>query len=417
MNISFFISQKVFKVQQSAFSTLISRMAVGSIAMGITVVLLSFMIFDGFRSTIQNKIFSFAAHLQVSKYTLNQSYEEQPISIERNLFQNIQKIDPNIERGQFFSKKPALMRANEEVLGIVLKGIGTDFDTLRFKKNIEIGKMLSFPTISDSTQGQDTQNLHSQEVVISRFIADKLELKIQDKVILYFIQDPPKFRKLTVSGIYKTDIEDFDKRFVLCDNRLIQGVNSWADTLAGGYEIFLKDFSKLDSSSAKIYDAMEYDMQIVSVVDLYLHFFDWFVILNRNIFIFLSIIIFVACFNVVSILLILIMERTNMIGLLKALGAKQEQIQLIFIYNGWQILWKGLLIGNSLALSIAFLQDTFKFFKLDAATYYMDTVPIAWNWTLLIFLNLAIALLTALILWIPVKIIGNISPVKAIRFD
>jgi lipoprotein-releasing system permease protein len=409
MNISFFIAKKVFKVQQSAFSTLISRIAVGSVALGITVVLLAFMIFNGFQGNIQDKIFSFAAHLQLSKFTLNQSYEEQPISSEREFLQQIKTVDKNILQGQIFSKKPALMRANEEVLGIVLKGIAQDFDTLRFQKNMISGKLLRPHANIDSS--------YSQEIVISRFIADKLNLSLQDKVVLYFIQDPPKFRKLTVTGIYKTDIEDFDKRFVLCDNKLIQGVNSWADSLAGGYEIFVKDFQQINHTADLVHEAMDYDMQLAKVTDLYLHFFDWFVILNRNVLIFLSIIIFVACFNVISILLILIMERTNMIGLLKALGATQKQIQLIFIYNGWQILWKGLLLGNGLALLLAFLQDTFKFFTLDASTYYMSSVPIAWNWSLLVGLNIGIACMTALVLWIPVQIITQISPVKAIRFD
>lgn len=407
MNISFFIAQKVFKVQQSAFSTLISRIAVGSVALGITVVLVAFMIFNGFRGNIQNKIFSFAAHLQLSKFTLNQSYEEQPISIERDFIKNIAKVDKNIEKGQLFSKKPALMRANEEVLGIVLKGISTDFDTLRFKTNLESGSFLQLH--KDSTASND--------IVVSRFIADKLAIKLNDKVILYFIQDPPKFRKLTIKGIYKTDIEDFDKRFVICDNKLIQGVNSWADSLAGGYEVFVKDFQQLDQTTDVVHEAMDYDMQLAKVTDLYLHFFDWFVILNRNVLIFLSIIVFVACFNVISILLILIMERTNMIGLLKALGATKQQIQLVFIYNGWQILWKGLLLGNVLALSFGFVQDKFKILTLDATTYYMSSVPIAWDWSLLLLLNLAIAIMTTLVLWIPVQIISNISPIKALRFD
>ncbi len=396
-------------MQHSAFSTLISRIAVGSIAMGISVALLSFMIFTGFRDTIQDKIFSFAAHLQLSKFTLNQSYEEAPISIDRKLFTNIKSIDKNIDRGQLFSKKPALMRAKDEVLGIVLKGISTDFDFTRFKPNLVSGKMLSFPAIADST--------HSEEVVISRFIADKLELHINDKVILYFIQDPPKFRKLTVSGIYKTEIEDFDKRFVICDHRLIQGVNSWADSLAGGYEVFVNDFDELDNTADSVYESMDFDVQLAKVTDLYANTFDWFVILHRNVIIFLSVILFVACFNVMSILLILIMERINMIGLLKALGATQKQIQLIFIYNGWQILWKGLLIGNFLALTLAGLQDYFNIFTLDASTYYMENVPISWSWSLFLGLNTMIAILTILILWIPVRIIANISPVRAIRFD
>jgi lipoprotein-releasing system permease protein len=158
-------------------------------------------------------------------------------------------------------------------------------------------------------------------------------------------------------------------------------------------------------------------VQLAKVTDQYIHFFDWFVILNRNVIIFLSVILFVACFNTMSILLILIMERTSMIGMLKALGASQKQIQAIFLYNGLQILWKGLLVGNILALSLAWVQDTFKLFTLDAVTYYMDTVPIAWDLGLILWLNLAVICLVCLVLFIPVQIILRISPMKAIRFD
>ncbi len=408
-NTSFFIAQRIFSVKTSAFSTLIGRIAIGSVAIGVCVGLLSFMIFNGFRSTIENKLFSFAAHLQLSKFTLNNSYEDTPLGTTRQFAKQPQLLDKNIAAIQLFDRKPALMRANEEVLGVVLKGISTDFDRARFTPNLVKGELLKPATLQDTTA-----NL---QLTISQYLADKLNLKLNDKVILYFIQDPPKLRKMTVCGIYKTDIEDFDKRFVVCDHRLIQEVNSWADTLAGGYELFVKDFATLDLTAEKVYDRMDMDLQLTKVTDQYIHFFDWFVILNRNVVIFLSIILFVACFNTMSILLILIMERTQMIGMLKALGATQRQVQQIFLYNGWQILWKGLLLGNGLAFTLAFLQDQFHFFTLDAATYYMDTVPIAWDWWTVGGLNIGIAVLVALILFVPVQIISRISPIKAIRFD
>lgn len=408
-NTSFFIAQRIFSVRNSAFSTLISRIAIGSVAIGVCVGLLAFMIFNGFRQTIENKIFSFAAHLQITKFTLNNSHEDQPISTNRNFFSSPDSIDRNIASVQIFGKKPALMRANDEALGVVLKGISHDFDRKRFETNITSGKLLA------PAQKQDS--VASLQITISQDIANKLNLKVEDKVLLYFIQDPPKFRKMTISGIYKTDIEDFDKRFVLADHRLIQEVNGWEDSLAGGYELLVKDFADLDSTAERVYEKMDYDVQLAKVTDQYIHFFDWFVILNRNVIIFLSVILFVACFNTMSILLILIMERTSMIGMLKALGASQKQIQAIFLYNGLQILWKGLLVGNILALSLAWVQDTFKLFTLDAVTYYMDTVPIAWDLGLILWLNLAVICLVCLVLFIPVQIILRISSMKAIRFD
>ena len=407
MHISRFIAQHLTQQQQSNFTVLISRIAIGSIAVGLAVVLLSFMIFNGFKTTIQDKIFSVASHLQLTKYTLNNSYEEQPLSTQRPIFSQYKHIDKNLQTIQSFTQKPALMRTKEDIAGVVMKGFG-HWETAPTLQNYLVqGKFLA-TSPTDSTQ---------HELLVSEYLANFLEIKVGDKIFMYFIQEPPKVRKLTVVGIYKTDIEEFDKKMVFCHEKLLQDINEWQDTLVGGYELRVKNFDLLPMTEAKVYDAMNMDMQLSNVTEQYAHFFDWFVMLNRNVIIFLSIIVFVASFNTVSILLILILERTNMIGILKALGASHQQIQQIFWHQGLQILWKGMLWGNGLGLGLAWLQYQFHLIPLDAATYYMDTAPIYFDWIEIIAINIGLVFLLAAVMYLPTQIIARISPIKAIRFD
>ena len=404
-NVLWFIAQRLSNSKGNRFSSLITQIAIGSVAIGLAAMMLSFMIFKGFRQEIQDKIFSFAAHLTVSKFDINNSVEGSPLHTKTKLALNPQRI-PDIERLQLVSKKAALLKTEEEVMGVILKGVGPDFDSARFNRNLVAGHFLAFP---DST--------NSNDLVISQKIANKLKLKLNDGVIVYFIQDPPRARRLRVCGIYETGLEDFDNQVVMGDNRLIQRLNGWGDTLTGSYEIFVKHFDLLPISAEKVIEQFDYNMQLELVTDQYLHFFDWFVMLNRNVVIFLSIILFVACFNTISILLILIMERTNMIGTLKALGATNAQIRRVFVYRGIRILLLGMAWGNALALGIGAIQYYFRPIPLDAETYYMSAVPVAWEWPTLIGLNLLMFVLVALILLIPTVIISRISPIKAIRFD
>jgi lipoprotein-releasing system permease protein len=407
MHISRFIAQHLAKQQQSNFTVLISRIAIGSIAVGLAVVLLSFMIFNGFRATIQDKIFSVAAHLQLTKYTLNNSYEEQPLSTQRPIFSQYNQIDENLQTIHSFTQKPALMRTKEDIAGVVMKGFGNIATTHPLQSYVVSGRFVS-TTPTDSI---------ANEVLISEYLANLLDVKVADKVFMYFIQEPPKVRKLSVVGIYKTDIEEFDKKMVFCQEKLLQDVNEWQDTLVGGYELMMRDFDKLPIVEKKVFDAMNMDMQLINVTDKFAHFFDWFVMLNRNVIIFLSIIVFVASFNTVSILLILILERTNMIGIFKALGASHQQIQQIFWYQGLQIVWKGMLWGNGIGLGLAWLQYQFHLIPLDAATYYMDTAPIYFDWLQIMAINIGVVLLLAVVMYLPTQIITRISPIKAIRFD
>jgi lipoprotein-releasing system permease protein len=406
-DISYFIASRLSNAKQgSTFSVLITNIAVGSIALGLATMIISFLIFEGFQTEIREKIFSFTAHIQVSKFDANNSYQTAPLSTQREFLTTLKQM-PEIGHIQQFSQKPALLKTEDEIMGALIKGVAHDFDTARFSKNLIAGSNIAF---NDST--------HSNDLIISKKFVDKLKLRINDTIIAYFFQDPPRFRKMNIKGIYETGLEDFDDKIVLADNRLIQRLNNWSDTLTGGFEIFLKDFNQLnDPLIEKVYENLDYDISMDVVTVQYGHLFEWFEMLNRNVVIFLSVILVVACFNVVSILLILIMERTNMIGSLKAFGATNALIKKVFFYHGIHIIIKGVLIGNTLGLSLGYLQYRFRLIPLDPENYYINTVPIAWDWVSIVGVNVLLLVVIGLVLWIPTSIISRITPIKAIRFS
>ncbi len=406
-SLSYFIASRISNAKKgSAFSALITNIAMGSIALGLATMIVSFMIFEGFQSEIREKIFSFTAHIQLTKFDASDSYQSAPISVERPFLKTLKAI-PEIAHIQSFSQKPALLKTDIEIMGVLLKGISYDFDTVRFAKNIIAGSNITF-----------NDSVSSNDLIISQKFAEKLQLKVNDTIIAYFFQEPPRFRKMNIKGIYETGLEDFDDKIGLVDNKLIQKLNNWNDTLTGGFEIFVKDFSTLSTgTSDKVLDILDYDMAMDTVTSQYGHLFDWFEMLNRNVIVFLAVILVVACFNVMSVLLILIMERTNMIGSLKAFGATNKLIKRIFFYHGLRIVLKGMGLGNGIALLLGFLQYRFKIIPLDPVNYYMNTVPIAWDWLTIIGLNLFLLVIIGLVLWIPMTIISRITPIKAIRFD
>lgn len=408
MNIALFIARRIQQTQGKSFSTTVARIGVGSIAIGVAVMIVSFAILGGFKKTIQQKIFSFGAHLQVSQYSLNRSFEETPVSTNTDLYQHYEKI-PEISSIQVYSHKAGLLKTNEDIQGVILKGVGKDFNREAFGQNMVDGRFVSFADTS-----------YSREIVISRKIASQLRLKINDDVLLYFVQNAqsrPRVRKLQVTGIYETGMEEFDESVVLGDIRLIQRLNHWNDTLVGGYEIYLKDFKDLEVGAEKVYDLMDFDMQVETVRDKFIQVFDWLSLLNRNVAIFLTLILFVACFNMVAILLILIMERTQMIGILKSVGATQSQVRRIFLLGGIQLVARGLLWGNIIGIGFCAFQYYFKLIPLDVEAYYMNTVPISWDWPIFLLVNLAVLVLVTLVLIVPTIIISRIQPVQALRFD
>jgi lipoprotein-releasing system permease protein len=275
------------------------------------------------------------------------------------------------------------------------------------------GKFIHFPDSS-----------YSNEIVLSKVIANKLNVKVGDPVTIHFFQNPPRFRKLTVSGIYETNLSEyFDSKVVIGDIRLIQRLNDWSDSIAGGIEIYLRDNVSVEEAQLKLESLLEKDMKknfdkdAETIREKYLQVFEWLDLLDRQVGILLVIILFVICVNMISIILILVMERTQMIGILKALGASNGLIRSVFIYNGIGLIAKGLFLGNLLGIGFCFLQDKFKIIGLNPEDYYMKFVPVSWHWDVILLLNLLTFLIVTTVLLLPTAIVARITPIKAIRFD
>lgn len=376
-----------------------------SIAVALSALLCSFMILKGFENTIKQKIYSFSGHLVVSKYTLSTSYEQTAIIANDSLKRSIAAL-PGVDYVQTFAFKAGLLKTDEEVQGIILKGLDDQFDTTAFGQHMIKGHFPQFPKSGYGT-----------EVALSQKIANKLLLDVGDEVIVFFIQNPPRFRKLKITGIYETGLEDFDEKVILGDINMVRLLNDWGEDTVGGMEIFLDDPNTMDDAETMVFESTSSDLYVDKVSDKYAQIFDWLRLLNRNVVIFFSLVLFVASFNMVSILLILIMERTQMIGVFKSLGSTNKLLRRIFFFNGVNLIVRGVFWGNLIGLLFCYLQMEFKMIPLDPANYYMSHVPIKFDLWATLGINFFVVVVTAIALFIPISVISRIRPIKAIRFD
>ncbi len=405
MNLPYFIAKRISKNEEGSFSTVINKIAVVSIAVALIALISCFMILKGFEHTIKQKIYSFSGHLVASKYTLSTSFEQSSIVVSDSVKNGIMEL-PGIDYLQTYAYKAGLLKTDEEVHGIILKGLDDKFDTTAFAQHMIEG---AFPVFPKEGYGTD--------VAVSYKIASYLQLKVRDEVIVFFIQDPPRFRKLKISGIYQTGLEDFDEKVILGDINLIRRLNDWGPETIGGMEIFLNNPDDMEAAEEQVFNATDTDLYIDKVSDKYVQIFDWLRLLNRNVVIFFSLILFVAGFNMVSILLILIMERTQMIGILKAIGASNRLIRRIFFFNGFQLILKGIFWGNLIALTFCGIQKYYMIIPLDPANYYMNHVPIDFSISAIFMINLFVMIITAIALFIPLAVISRVSPIKSVKFD
>jgi len=386
---------------------------------------------------------------------MSNAVEEQPFDFKIKLYEQPEKF-PFVRHVQEYIHKAGLIKTENEVMGIVFKGVGKSFSKSQIEQNIVEGRFIHFP---DSG--------YAREVVLSRDIADKINAKTGDDIVVHFFQNPPRFRKLTVVGIYETNLSDyFDGKVIMGDMRMVQRLNDWAPEFAGGLEVNLDlthfseytlwkgafshhldrineviidnpevknkmwhsflallefrfdyDQAAMEESARLIGESMDYDLYLETVRDKYIQVFEWLDLIKRQVKILLAIILVVVCVNMVSVILILVMERTQMVGALKAMGASNSLIRSIFVQNGVSLIVKGLLWGNAVGLGFCYLQYQFKFIKLNPHDYYMDYVPIQWSWDTVITLNVLILIAVTLVLMIPTRIISRINPIQAIRFD
>ena len=366
---------------------------------------MAFMILLGFQNKIKDKIYSFSGHLLVGKYTLTNSFEESSFLLDEELKGQLETT-PGIAHFQSFAMRAGLLQIDGEIQGVVIKGLDHRQDSSAFYKQLVDGRM---PDLSSKN--------YTTEVVLSKKISNALQMLVGDEVLILFIQNPPRYRKLKIVGIYETGLEEFDQSIVYGDLRMIRRINGWAENEVGGVEIFVQDLATIDETHERLFDTLGFDLFVEKVSDRYLQIFDWLALLNRNVVIFLVLILFVAGFSMVSILLILIMERTQMVGMLKALGASNQLIRRVFLANGVRLVFRGLAWGNAVALGLGLMQYYGRVIPMDAASYYMDHVPIQFDLTAILAVNALVILLIGASLFIPLNVISRIQPIRSIRFD
>ena len=406
MNIEYFIAKKLFtaKENNNSYTKPILRIAIFAVSLSVAIMLISLMIVNGFKNDISSKVIGFGSHIVITKFSNNQSYESEPISTNQNFLSKISN-DDYIRNINVFATKAGIIKTSEEIHGVVLKGVSYDYNWTFFKDNLVSGEVLSF-----------NDSIRSNDILVSNEIARLLKLKVSDNLIMYFMQDPTRVRKFNIKGIYSTEMVDFDKLFILGDIKHIQSLNLWQDTLIGGFEITINDFNKLDKATEKIYNEIPYDLNARSIKERIPQIFNWLDLQDVNAMVILILMFIVAVINMITVLLILILEKTQVIGILKALGATNWNIQKIFLFSTTNLIVKALFFGNLIALLFAFLQIKFSIISLDPETYYMNSIPISLDIIHILLINFLTICLCYLILIIPSIIITKITPIKAIRF-
>lgn len=410
MRFSLFISRRVRHNPSGSFSATVYVIGVAGVAIGIIVAILTFAVLFGYKDAIQQKVFLFGSHMRLTKLISGNSlYDEAPIAETEYLNRTFAEI-PELTRWQGIIHKSGVLKTPSEMKGVIFKGVGKDYDWERFRSCLVDGDL---PDLVRSVQ--DTS--YTTEVVISSKISRELMLSVGDKVLMYFVQSPPRVRNLTVVGIYETGlVEEFDDKMLIGDIGLLQRINNWDPSTVGSYELYIRDFADLDNVYRKVYDEMPPDLFLVKITDLQRLLFEWLKLMDTNTTVLITLVLIVACFNMISVLLIMIMERTPMIGLLKTLGSSNQQIRQIFFNVGLHILGKGLLYGNLIGISLCLIQKYLKIVPLDPVNYFVDTVPILIDWPTIAWINLATIVIVGLIILIPTSIISRIQPVKALIF-
>lgn len=407
MNTSLFIAKRLYNAKENNnnYTRPIIRIAILAIALSVAVMILSVFILSGFKSNISNKVFGFGGHINISKFSYNQSYENDPINFNSEMLTEIELMD-FVDNVQTYATKAGVIKKNNEILGVVLKGVDQRYNWNFFNENLISGNV---PLFNDSI----TENT----ILISKNISNKMKLNVGDEMIMYFMEKPVRVRKFIISGIYKTGLSEFDDITVIGDLKHIQKLNNWNLNQIGGYEISINNFKNIEIYTSLIDESIDYDLKALSINDKYPQIFDWLRLQDFNVLIILILMLIVGGVNMITSLLIIILEKSRLIGMLKAIGASDWNIRHIFIYNSLQIILGGLFWGNLIAVSLSLLQIRFNFLKLDEAIYFMDFVPINIELFSLFLINLGTIIICYLILVIPSAVIAKISPAKSIKFE
>ncbi len=411
MNLELFIAHRLLGGGKGdSVSVPIVKIAVVGIALGVCAMLLSVFIIMGFKKEIMDKLSGFTSHLEVTSCNEDALYTGQGIVVTDSLLLSLQKME-SVKQVARYVMKPAILKSDTEIHGVILKGVDSLYDASFYGRHLKAGYLPTWKNVKASN-----------EILLSTSVADLLQVQVGDHIVSHFVQDPPRVRMFTVVGIYNTGFKEYDNEFVLCDLRHLQKLNNWNERVVTGIGIELSDLqktSKIEESVDKILplDKENDCLRVVSLKDVAPQIFDWLNLLNMNVLIILVLIIAVAGFNMVSGLLILILDKTALIGILKALGYRNICLRRLFLYIAIGLIFKGMLVGNFLAFLLAGLQYWFQIIKLNPEVYYMDTVPISISVWAVILLNVGVLVVSVFMLVLPTILVSKILPIKAIRFE
>ena len=412
MNFEYFISRRIAFSKEQSFSRLIVRIAITAIALSIAVMILANSMSTGFNKVITEKLFGFLGHMTINTIELTDNYEYEPMPAKPG-FLNIIKENDEITRVYGFIEKYSLIKTrkgDEEFEGIRLNGFGDDYDWGFLKDYLKKGRLID-----------PGDSMSEKEIMITTFTAKRLQVDTGDKVYAYFIEQDKsrtRIRPLTIVGIFSTGMEEFDKKMAIVNIEMLRSVNGWTEEpLVGGLRVNIRHDSKLDDLQDELYGSTPMGYDVRSLKEMRRNIFDWLGLQKVNEWFVLVLMLIVAIINMITALLILILERTRMIGTLKSLGSTSLSLRKIFLYNAFQIISRGLIIGNLLGLGICYLQYQFGWLKLDEAAYYVSTAPVGFNWFWIIGLNIITLVVCLLALVLPSYLVARITPLKSLRFE
>ncbi len=411
MNLDYFIAKRLItaKDYKSSISAPIIKIAIAAIAIGMVMMIVSVATGIGLQQKIREKVSAFNGHIIISNYDNNQSEATlTPIAKNQEFYPKFNSV-AGISHVQAIATKAGIIRTEKAFEGTVFKGVGEDYQWSNIKEYLVAGRL---PNLSSQL---------NSEVVISQFLADRLQLKVGEAFNTFFIKENqnqlPNIRHFKITGIFNSGFQEFDATYILGDIRHIQRINKWSPNQIGAFEIFVDDFDQIQSVGEEVYQQTPSNLDSKTIIEKYSYIFDWLQLFDFNIVVILGVMILVATINMVVALLVLILERTQMIGILKALGANNWSVRKIFLYNALYLIFRGLLWGNGIGIGVLLIQKYFGIIQLNPENYYVNQAPVYFNWGYILALNLLTVTVCFVVLLIPSYLITKISPVKAIRYD
>lgn len=411
MNFEFFIAKRIIssKSYKSSISAPIIKIGIAAIAIGLIVMLIAVATGIGLQQKIRDKTVAFNGHVTITNFDTNQSDESQnPISKDQDFYPDFSSVE-GIEHVQAIASKFGVIRTTEDFDGAILKGVGSDYNWKFFEEFLVDGELLKL--------GESMSN----DVLVSKYLANRLNFEVGSSFEMLFSKEdpnrPPFIRKFTVVGIFDSGFQELDETYLLGDIRHVQRLNRWQEDEVGHFEVFIEDYDGIQEKGLEIHEAIHTTLKAETVRDKYYTIFEWLDIFDQNIYMIIGIMILVAGINMITALLVLILERTQMIGILKSLGSTNWMIRKVFVYNASYLILLGLFWGNLIGISVLLGQKYFKFIPLDPSVYHVTEVAVFFSWTHVLLLNIGTFILCFLMLMIPSYVITKITPVKAIRFE